>query len=458
MAASHTTDPRVIRVGMLGCGVVGQGLLKLLDKHRPDFVRNGFDLRLTHVAVRDAAKARPGLPAGIRVGTDPLAVAGARDVDVLVELMGGTTLAVEAACQALARGVPVVTANKAALARHLPRYLEAARSGKAAVAFEAAVAAHIPIMEVLERSLACEEISVIKGVVNGTTNYILTFMERAGCEYADALADAAAKGFTEADPRLDVDGIDAAEKLSLLALKAFGAYFPPEAIHTEGITRVAQADLRLAQAMDHRIKLIAAARQTQQGLSLRVHPALVHKGELLADVDSEFNAIIIEGPAFKELTFLGKGAGQLPTASAVLNDLVKLAREPGHSALPVFARESATGLRLADKDNVSLCYFLRLPVKPADAWRAIERIGKLGLRVLSNAQVETGGTNWLGVIVDVVDEPRLLALLPQIAAIPGVQGSPVFIRLDKDNYRDIVDREQSAYFGASLERKPGAGI
>src|SRR5690606_31862042 len=152
-------------------------------------------------------------------------------------------------------------------------------------------AAHIPIIEVLDRSLACEELSLVKGVINGSTNYILTFMERAGCEYADALKDAAAKGFTEADPTLDVEGIDAAEKLTLLAYKAFGAYVPPEKVHTEGITRVSQVDIRLALELDHRIKLVAAARRGDEGLSLRVHPALVHRGELLADVDSEFNAI-----------------------------------------------------------------------------------------------------------------------------------------------------------------------
>jgi homoserine dehydrogenase len=442
---------RTVRIGMLGCGVVGGGLAKLIEKHRPDFHRNGFNLRLTHVVVRDPGKARGVDLSTCGVSTDALAVANDPEIDLLVEVMGGDTLAVDAGCAALARGVPLVTANKSALARNLPRYLEAARSGGAAIAFESAVAAHIPIIEALERSLACEELTLIKGVINGSTNYILTFMERAGCEYEEALADAAAKGFTEADPTLDVQGIDAAEKLTLLALKAFGAFVPPERVHTEGITAIRQVDIKLADQLGCRIKLVAAARASDGALSLRVHPALVHKGELLADVDSEFNAVILEGPAFKELTFLGKGAGELPTASAVLNDVVKIVRNPQSSLLPGF-RKGGENLAPADTGALRLCYFLR--IQAADAEAARGALLAMDLPVLSIARTTDRGMDYLGVITDVMQEQRMRALLPRIGRI----GETALIRLDKDNYRDIVEREQSAYFGASLKRQPGAGV
>ncbi|MCC6575696.1 MAG: homoserine dehydrogenase [Planctomycetes bacterium] len=452
--------PRTWRVGMLGCGVVGQGVVKLFNKHREDFKRNGFDLQLTQVAVRDGKKTRDVDLAGVKVTLDPLAVAKSPDVDMLIEVMGGNTSAVEAACVALSRGVPVISANKAGLARSLTRYLEAGKAGNASVAFEAACAAHIPIIEALDRSLACEEISLIKGVINGSTNYILTLMERSGCDFAEALADASAKGFTEADPSLDVDGIDAAEKLSLLAYKAFGVHTPPDQIHTEGIRNISREDMELARQLGHRIKLIASARRVDGQLSVSVHPALVHVGELLADVDSEFNAIILEGPAFKELTFLGKGAGQLPTASAVLNDCIKFARGMGNAAaLPGFNKSAHAPTPGARTTALSFCYFLRLPVISAGVVDGIAAfLEQQNVKVLSRAVAKNQSGEFLGLITDVVKESRLQHLLRTLSRVDGVTGDASFIRLDKDNYREIVELEQRAYFGTSLQRESRAGV
>ena len=215
--------------------------------------------------------------------------------------------------------------------------------------------------------------------------------------------------------------------------------------------------LLVADTYNHRIKLVAAARRTDDGLSLRVHPALVHRGELLADVDSEFNAIILEGPGFKELTFLGKGAGEFPTASAVLNDIVKLVRQPGSGSLPGFKR-AAGELPLADTSELKLCYFLRAQVNAPDVNDVLTTLGTHGLEVLSHTVIDHGGKNFLGVITDVIEERRMMAALPEIGRIKGVNGAVKLTRLDKDNYRDIVEREQSTYFGSSLERKPGAGV
>jgi homoserine dehydrogenase len=357
--------------------------------------------------------------------------------------MGGREQALEAGVAALLRGIPVVSANKASLARGLSRYMEAAREGHTGLGFESACAAHIPIIEALDRSLACEEISVIKGVVNGTTNYILTLMEVKGWSFAQALADATAKGFTEADPSLDVDGIDAAEKLTLLVFKAFGQYVPPDQIHTEGISRVTKADMQLSQALNHRIKLIAGGRVVDGKLNCSVHPALIHRGELLADVDSEFNAIIIEGPNFKELTFLGKGAGQLPTASA----------------LPGFVKLPAAPLDQAPTKHLSYCYFLRLKVLSSGIVDGVVSfLETQNVKVLSRAFIATDEGEYLGLITDVVKESRLSHLMQTLKRVDGVLEDPAFIRLDKDNYREIVELEQRAYFGSSLERQPGARI
>ncbi|KAA0215976.1 homoserine dehydrogenase [bacterium] len=450
---------RTIRIGMLGCGVVGQGVVKLLKKHQPDFQRNGFDLKLTQVAVKHLGKHREVDLHGVRVCQDPLAVAKDPDIDLLVEVMGGREVAMEAGLAALSRGIPVVSANKAALARGLSRYLEAAAGSGAALGFEAACAAHIPIIEALDRSLACEEITLVKGVVNGTTNYILTLMERTGFSFAEALADATAKGFTEADPSLDVDGIDAAEKLTLLVFKAFGQYVPPEQIHTEGISRVTRADMLLSQALNHRVKLIAGARVVDGKLNCSVHPALIHRGELLADVDSEFNAIILEGPAFKELTFMGKGAGQLPTASAVLNDIVKFARGGRGAALPGFVKAPAAPLAQAPTKHLAYCYFLRLKILSSGIVDGVVSfLETQNVKVLSKAYISDGEGDYLGLITDVVKESRLSHLMATLRRVDGVLEEPAFIRLDKDNYRDIVEHEQRAYFGASLERQSGPRV
>ena len=444
---------RTIKLGLLGCGVVGQGLVKLLKKHHDDFKRNGFDLKLTHVAVKHPHKAREVDLSHAHVSSDPVALAKSADIDILVEVMGGRELAMEAGVAALSRGIPLVSANKAALARGLSHYIEAAKVKGAGVGFESACAAHIPIIEALDRSLACEEISVIKGVVNGTTNYILTLMERAGLTFEAALADATAKGFTEADPSLDVDGIDAAEKLTLLVFKAFGQYVPPDQFHTEGISRISKADMALAQALNHRIKLIAGARVVDGKLNASVHPALIHKGELLADVDSEFNAIIIEGPAFKELTFLGKGAGQLPTASAVLNDVIKFARGNPTPALPGFVKAHPLPLAHAPTKHLSYCYFLRLKVlSNGIVDGVVSFLETQNVKVLSRAFISNQDGEYLGLITDVVKESRLNHLLNTLKRVDGVLEDPAFIRLDKDNYRDIVELEQRAYFGSSLER------
>ncbi len=440
-------NAKQIRIGMLGCGTVGTGLIKLLDKHSVDLRANCLELTISRVAVKDPTRPRDVNLDPAIVTSDVLSVVNADDVDLIVEVMGGNTLAVEAGCLALQLGKPLVTANKSALARFYPRYVEA---GDVAVGMESAAAAHIPIIGVLERSLAIEEITLVKGVINGSTNYILTFMERAGCEYEVALADAAAKGFTEADPSLDVEGIDAAEKLTLLALKAFGVHVHPDKIATEGITGITQVDVQLANALDHRIKLVAAARMTERGLSLRVHPALVHRGELLADVDSEFNAIILEGPSFDELTFLGKGAGELPTASAVLNDIVKVARglRPLSSSI---RRAASKDIKLIDTAELQLCYFLRF-ASDASADEALAQLKSLNIPVLRHAQIEYNGQRFFGMITDVLQERFIMSLLPEISKLDTVHSKLGLLRLDKDNYRDIIEREQSTYFGSSLKR------
>ena len=430
---------------------MGAGFVKLLHQHRELLAANGLELNVTRIAVRNVERKRD-LPAGApKPVAHSLAVVESPDVDLVVETMGGVDEAYRLIRRALELGKPVVTANKAVLAEKLPELIELAKKADKPIGFEAAVAAFIPVIETLDTSLACEDIAGVRGVVNGTTNYILTFMEREGASFEQALADATAKGFTEADPSLDVDGIDAAQKICLLAYKTFGAKTRPREIHVEGISQITHEDIELAGRMGHRVKLVAAAQKLDGGLSVRVHPALILKGELLAECDSEFNAIILEGPGFKELSFLGKGAGQFPTASAVLNDVVKIAR--GHcSGLPGFVKTGGTlkSLPIAD---MRFGYYLRARVASAAAAQRIAgALGERGVTILNQASLKIADASYAAFITDTALELDMMKSLDALAKIEGVKERPAFIRLDKDSYRDIVEAEQRQFIGTGLKR------
>jgi homoserine dehydrogenase len=313
-------------IALIGCGTVGGGVARLLLE-RPERLaaRAGRPLALRHVVVRDPDKPRGvALPPGV-LTTDLRAALSDPAVGVVVELVGGTGWAKQAVLDSLAAGKHVVTANKALLARHGPEVFDAARRAGRAIAFEASVGGGIPIIAALSQSLAANEITAIQGILNGTCNFILTGMSDYGRTYAEALAEAQARGYAEADPTLDVDGSDAAHKLAILAHIAFGITVPVEAIDRHGIAGIHDTDIRYARELGYTIKLLAEAWLDGKELALHVSPVLLRHETPLAQIRGAYNAIHVVGDAVADTLYYGQGAGQMPTASAVLADVIDLA-------------------------------------------------------------------------------------------------------------------------------------
>ena len=314
----------MVRIGVLGCGNVGAPLVDLIATQGPDIeARTGLRLEVTRVAVRDLTKPRAiSLPTD-RLTDDAGSIVDDPDIDVVVELIGGIEPARDLILSALKAGKPVITGNKELLAKAGAELFHAAESAGVDLLFEAAVAGGIPIIRPLRESLVGERIHRVMGIVNGTTNYILTRMTEAGVSYADALAEAQALGYAEADPTADVEGYDAGAKAAIIASIAFGVDVTADDVHHEGISAIAEIDIAFAQRTGYVIKLLAVAEQGDGGeVSVRVHPALVPVAHPLASVRESFNAVFVEGAAVGDLMFYGRGAGGSPTASAILGDLV----------------------------------------------------------------------------------------------------------------------------------------
>jgi homoserine dehydrogenase len=320
-----TKPLREIRIGLIGCGTVGTGVLELLDRQRSALAeRYGVRFRVTHIAVRDLAKARGALAADIPRTTDPLVLVAAPDVDVIVEVAGGDAVG-PAVKAALAAGKPVVTANKALLAKQLAVLGVLAQRTETPLLCEAAAAAAIPIIRHL--SHRADEVDSLMGIVNGTCNFIITRLEQDELPLDRAIAEAQALGLAEADPSADLDGHDAAAKLSILAYRAFGIWVPPHELPVRGIGELWPADCDLAEAMGFRIRLIARAARTPAGFTAGVEPVLLPDWHLLASVEEEYNAVYMKTAQSGDLSLFGKGAGALPTATAVLGDLIDLAQD-----------------------------------------------------------------------------------------------------------------------------------
>lgn len=317
----------VVRLGLLGCGNVGSSLAQMVASNGDAIAeRAGVRLEITQIAVRDVAKDR-GLPANsASITDDPSSVVAASDVDLVVEVMGGIEPARTLILAALAAGKPVVTANKALLAAAGAELFVAAEAGGVDLLFEASVCGGIPLMRPLRESLAGDRILRVTGIVNGTTNYILTRMTEAGQSFADALAEAQALGFAEADPTADVEAHDAAAKAAIIASIAFGAEVTDSDVYREGITSITAADIEAARELGYVVKLLAVAEERDGKVGARVHPAMVPVQHPLASVREAFNAVFIEGEATGEVMLYGRGAGGFPTASAVLGDVIDAAK------------------------------------------------------------------------------------------------------------------------------------
>jgi len=353
---------KTINVGILGVGTVGSGVVKLLTEQAALLdKRVGGALRIRRIA-------EPGTP---RIPVDPalltrdaMEVLDDPQVDIVVELIGGTTVARTLCLEALRRGKHLVTANKALLAEHGLEIYQAAAAKRVDLGFEASVCGAIPIIRAVREGLAANSIQSIIGIVNGTTNYILTKMTETGQAFADVLAEAQAKGYAEANPTLDVDGLDAAHKLQILASLAYGGYIPFADIHIEGIRKVDAVDIAFARELGCRIKLLAIAKEDQGELEVRVHPTMIPETHLLASVGGVYNAVHIRGDSAGSLMFSGRGAGQMPTASSVVADIVEIAhdivfgRPSGARLLPAAALAGQAAIK--PMDRIRSRYYLRV--------------------------------------------------------------------------------------------------
>src|SRR5215510_6188173 len=352
-----------LRIGVAGLGTVGAGTVRLLQEHRGLLAeRCSRSIVIGAVSARERGRDRGIDLSGLRWCNDPLALAGDADVDVVVELIGGADgVAKQLVERAIAGRKHVVTANKALLAHHGTALARAAEAAGVALAYEAAVAGGIPIIKALREGLAANRVERIYGILNGTCNYILTTMRRTGREFADVLAEAQRLGYAEADPSFDVDGIDAAHKLAILTAVAFGCEVNFAGIHVEGIRHVSATDIAYAEELGYRIKLLGIARLTEFGIEQRVHPCMVRRGAPIAHVEGVFNAVVTEGDFVGHNMAEGRGAGAGPTASAVVSDLIDIARG---RMLPTFSVPAAQLKRLpaSPMERHRGAYYIRLMV------------------------------------------------------------------------------------------------
>jgi homoserine dehydrogenase len=353
---------KAINVGILGLGTIGSGVVKLLQDHAALLDgRVGARLRIRRIAEIGT----PRMPVDAKLLTkDAMDVINDPQVDIVVELIGGTSVAKTLCLEAVKKGKHLVTANKALLAEHGLEIYRAAAAKRVDLGFEASVCGAIPIIRSVREGLVANHVQSIMGIVNGTTNYILTKMTESGQAFADVLAEAQAKGYAEADPTLDVGGIDAAHKLQILASLAYNGYIPFSDIYIEGIQKVEAVDIGFARELGYRIKLLAIAKEDQGELEVRVHPSMIPESHLLASVGGVYNAVHIRGDSAGSLMFSGRGAGQMPTASSVVADVVEIAhnilfhRPSRVSLLPT--RTAGEGLGLRPMDRIRSRYYLRV--------------------------------------------------------------------------------------------------
>ncbi|MSQ89505.1 MAG: homoserine dehydrogenase [Betaproteobacteria bacterium] len=316
-----------INAGLLGIGTVGGGTWEVLNRNADEIQRRaGRAIRISRVADKDLKKAQSLVNGKAKITSDAYEVVRAKDIDIVIELIGGTSIAKDLVLEAIRNGKQVVTANKALLATHGNEIFAAAQKKGVMVAFEASVAGGIPIIKALREGLAANRIEWIAGIINGTSNFILTEMRDKGLPFAAVLKEAQKKGYAETDPAFDIEGVDAAHKLTILSALAFGIPMQFSKAYTEGISKLTQEDIRYAGELGYRIKLLGITKRTDQGIELRVHPTLIPARRLIANVEGVMNAILVKGDVVGPTLYYGAGAGSLPTASAVVADLVDVTR------------------------------------------------------------------------------------------------------------------------------------
>lgn len=419
-----------LRVGLAGLGTVGGTVARLLLDNAALFERRaGRRLDLTRVASRTP---KPEVDWGPASFDTDLGSLDADDVDVVVELIGGVTAAKDLVAGAIGAGRHVVTANKALLAAHGEELFESASQHRVSVGFEASVAGGIPIINALRTGLSANRIDAIAGIVNGTSNYILTAMEEEGLDFATALAEAQRLGYAEADPTFDVEGIDAAQKLAILAALAFDTTIDFDGVHVEGITGIDIEDIRYARELGFSIKHLGIARLHEDGIEARVHPALVPESVLISKVSDVMNAVMAHGDAVGPTLYVGPGAGGMPTASAVVADLVELAR--GTLPVPRPAKRRLHGLGI---ERVDCAHYLKIPAidQPGVFAEVADVLSRHEVSIEAVIQrpqaIRSGAEPWVPIIIvtDDVSEPVVRDCVSELANLGGVTGEIARIRV-----------------------------
>ena len=433
-----------INVGLLGIGTVGGGTFAVLERNREEISRRaGCTITMKMVADKEVDKARRIVGSRSTVTSDAMEVVGHPDIEIVVELIGGTTIAKDLILRAIAAGKHVVTANKALLARHGNEIFAAAQKQDVMVAFEAAVGGGIPIIKSLREGLSANRIEWIAGIVNGTCNFILSEMRERGSSFEDVLKEAQRRGYAEADPTFDIEGVDAAHKTTIMAAIGFGIPMRFESAYVEGISGLKQDDIKYAEELGYRIKLLGITRRKSKGIELRVHPTLVPARRLIASVEGVMNAILVKGDAVGQTMYYGAGAGAEPTASAVVADLVDVARmltaDPEHR-VPHFAFQPG---QLADTPilpmgEVETRYYLRMKVQDKPGVLAdITRI-LADLRISIEAMVQKeprAGESEVDIIMltHLTVEKNVDGAIAKIEKLPVVMGKVIRIRLEELN-------------------------
>jgi homoserine dehydrogenase len=431
-----------LKVGLLGIGTVGGGTYNILARNQNEITRRlGGSVKVVQVADRNLELAKQVTGGQVALTDDAFAVVNNPEVDVVVELIGGYTIAKDLVLTAIANGKHVVTANKALLAVHGNEIFKAAAEKNVIVAYEAAVAGGIPIIKALREGLSANKIEWVAGIINGTTNFILTEMREKGLAFADVLGEAQRLGYAEADPTFDVEGIDAAHKLTIMAAIAFGMPMQFDNAYTEGITKLTSKDIKYAEELGYRVKLLGISKKTDAGVELRVHPTLIPEKRLIANVNGAMNAVLVKGDAVGPTLYYGAGAGAEPTGSSVVADLVDIARLQGASAEQRvaylgFQLDQQQTLAILPISEVSSAYYLRMRAldKPGVLAEVTKILGDREISIDAMMQKEPMDNESeadIVILTHVTIEKNMDAAIAAIEALSAIDGSVTKIRMEE---------------------------
>ncbi len=430
-----------VKVGVLGLGTVGGGTVNVLKRNAAEIARRaGREIIITRASAKDLNKARICDTTGIILTTNPLDIINDPDIDIVLELIGGAGVVKDYVLQAIENGKHVVTANKSLIALHGNEIFAKASEKGVIVAFEAAVAGGIPIIKAIREGLSGNQIAWLAGIINGTSNFILTEMRDKGRDFADVLAEAQALGYAEADPTFDIESIDAGHKLTILASIAFGIPLQFDKVYTEGITKITRIDVEYAEQLGYRIKQLGIARKTPEGIELRVHPTLIPKRRLIANVDGVMNAVLVQGDAVGATLYYGRGAGAEPTGSAVVADVIDVVRaltSDPENRVPhlAFQANAIVDIPVLSADSFKTAYYLRLHAEDksgvlADVTRILAD-HDISIEAITQKEPPKGETVVpIIMLTQITQEQRLNAAIAKIEALATVSGKVNRIRLE----------------------------